>query len=242
MSQEGHEKDVVTTTAVHVNVQQVAHTVKDESKTHQHLTPRTTTVYVTGRRLATGFVACGWIFLFMAPHYSDIFQYHPMAMTLSCMCVLPEVVHQANNFRRCRSVSDRASTTDRHTVSALAMKTLTLVGFAAIEISKFQRKKQHFTTWHGLLGLLTVLTLTLQILVGVLYRYRLGPSQRIPNFFIILRKAHKWFGLILVALVASTMFLGFQSHFAMRVLPGSSWRLVGGALTAAVLAFAYWVE
>jgi hypothetical protein len=187
------------------------------------------------RRTVSAVVVLLMSYHFVGDSWKAVFQYHPLMMTVAFVGFLPEIVHLANNFRRCRSMVERQQTVDHHLQFAIAMKMVGLVGFAAIEVSKIQRKKKHFTTWHGLIGLFCVMVLVLQVMLGIVYHYRLFPTKKFPGIFSLLRKAHQWLGLGLVALGAASMYLGMQTHFAAGAVP-DTWARMFFAVATIVLA------
>lgn len=194
------------------------------------------------RRIIAAVVVFVMAYQFVEPSWRNVFQYHPLMMTVAFIGFLPEIVHLSNNFRRCRSMTDRQQTVDQHLQFAVAMKIVSLLGFAAIEVSKIQRHKRHFTTWHGLIGLMCVIALVLQVIIGIVYHYRIFPVKKFPGLFSLLRKAHQWLGLALVGLGALSFYLGMQTHFAVRAV-GDPWvRMVFGVATGALALFAYFRE
>jgi cytochrome b561 len=193
------------------------------------------------RRVLALIFAFFCVFPFLTHSLFDVFQYHPLAMTLSFVALFPEMMHVANNFRRCRNLADRNQTMTRHLVIGLLMKAFALSGFIAIEFIKFQKQKVHFKSWHGKIGLLCILTLSLQVLVGCIYQYRLLP-QSLSSWMSTLRKAHKWIGLSLLFLASLSMYLGMQTHHAQRVVTNDLLRFVLGIAPAVLVLSAYRFE
>lgn len=191
------------------------------------------------RRIVAAAVVLLMSYHFVGSSWRDVFQYHPLMMTVACVGFLPEIMHLSNNFRRCRSMVERQQTVGLHLQTAIAMKILSLIGFVAIEISKIQRKKKHFTTWHGLIGLICIIVLALQVVIGIVYHYRLFPTKRFPGIFSLLRKVHQWLGITLVALAAVSMYLGLQTHFAEKAVVEPWARMFFALATTAVVIFAY---
>lgn len=203
--------------------------------------PRITdfTTLVTTRRCVSAAIVVLMSCYFVGNNWHDVFQYHPLMMTVGFVGLLPEIVHLSNNFRRCRSMSERQQTLDRHLQFALGMKLCGLLGFAAIEASKIQRKKLHFTTWHGQIGLLCIFVLALQVVVGLVSHFRLGPSKKLQAIYPILRKVHFYLGLVLLLLAVISMYLGLQSNFALKAVTNHYTRQLFGAVTTLLVGWSY---
>lgn len=191
------------------------------------------------RRIVAAAIVLLMSYHFVGSSWKDVFQYHPLMMTVACVGFLPEIMHLSNNFRRCRSMAERQQTVGFHLQTAVAMKVLSLFGFAAIEVSKIQRKKHHFTTWHGRVGLACIIVLVLQVVIGVVYHYRIFPTKKFPGIFSLLRKCHQWLGMGLVALAAASMYLGMQTHFAEKAVVEPWTRTLFAVATGVVVLFAY---
>ena len=181
------------------------------------------------------------VFPFVGSSISDVFQYHPLFMTFTFVALFPEMMHVANNFRRCRNLSDRQQTMYRHLTIGLGMKSFAILGFVAIEIIKFEKQKVHFKSWHGKIGLACILTLTVQVLIGLIYQYRLLPHS-CSSLMSTIRKAHKWIGCALLLLASLSMYLGMQTHHAQRVVPNHELRFLLGVAPCVLVVAAYWLE
>jgi hypothetical protein len=227
-----------------INVAPIPHAVPDTAVSgaaSKKVTPRITDFNKTTqiRRIASAAIVLLMSYHFVGSSWTDVFQYHPLMMTVAFLGFLPEVIHLSNNFRRCRSMVERQLTVGLHLQTAIAMKVLSLIGFVAIEVSKIQRKKKHFTTWHGLIGLICIIVLALQVVIGIVYHYRLFPTKKFPGIFSLLRKVHQWLGIVLVALAAGSMYLGLQTHFAEKAVTESWTRMLFALATGGVVLVAY---
>lgn len=182
----------------------------------------------TVRRIATVVIVTVLLYSYQGLYVTDLFPYHPLAMTLAFVAVLPEVVYASSLVKRSKTMADRSDLTMRHILLALLLKTLTLIGFCVIYINKAIRHKVHFKTWHGKLGLLVMLVLIAQVVVGLLLYWRL-PS---PNALPTLRKAHSWLSLTFGAVSSMTMLLGIgASFFSANVITVDAARWVLAAST-----------
>lgn len=160
------------------------------------------------RRFVTGLLLPLMLYYYFSGALNSLFQYHPMAMSVAFVVVMPEVIHAAHCVRRSRSMADRAARITTHMYLSLGVKTLALVGFIVIYTNKGNRGKPHLTTWHGRLGASTVVALAAQVVLGLAVHWRLVSNVSFA------RKAHKWLG-VTVALAGSTTFLlGMLSNWA----------------------------
>ena len=111
--------------------------------------------------------------------------------------------------------SPRATKVKFHWILQTAAVITALGGFAAIYQNKNMYNKPHFKSWHGLLGLSTVILICLQSLqgLGVLYSYlplakKMKPSQ--------LKQLHAVCGSLVFLVACITLGLGFNSNWFIR--------------------------
>ena len=166
------------------------------------------------RRIASIVIVCVMIYFFNAGTFNSLFQYHPISMALAFVAVMPEVLHAAMHIRKAKSMNARTETLDRHMYFAFLMKTFAVIGFLVIYVNKNNRGKHHFTSRHGQFGVLCVIFVVAQVVLGAVYHYRLGPTRKFPNWLGWCRRAHKYLGFGVLALGILSMYLGMMSHFA----------------------------
>ena len=111
--------------------------------------------------------------------------------------------------------SPRATKVKFHWILQTSAVISALGGFAAIYYNKNMYNKPHFKSWHGLLGLSTVILICLQSLqgVGVMYSKlplakKLKPSQ--------LKQLHAVCGSLVFLVACITLCLGFYSNWYTR--------------------------
>jgi hypothetical protein len=192
------------------------------------------------RRIITGSTLLALLVLFLKQTKNwmspDIFFYHPTAMAIACVGLLPELLALAMQAKRAKSINERNETFQTHVLVSTACKIFALVGYAAIFKSKIERGKSHFTTWHGKVGLLAFLTLIVQVSVGIAIFFTSLPVSM--NQRMLLKKIHRYAGSLLGGLFGVAFGLGFASNYAQRLFPsGEQWMLAlcGSSCGLAVL-------
>lgn len=116
---------------------------------------------------------------------------------------------------------DRKLQVRSHWILQLLMIVCSLGGLLAIYLSKEERGKPHYTSWHGLLGLITVISCCAQALAGVVLIY---PS--IIKRFVSLAQAkiyHSVYGLFNYTLVTIVFNLAMRSNWAVKNITGPAW-------------------
>ena len=121
------------------------------------------------------------------------------------------------------SLSRKAKLT-AHWLFHVTAVTFALAGFLVIWYNKHLKNKNHFTTWHGLFGLITVGYLLIQMMGGVLGKY-----PQILNVFKIqvrladLKMVHATSGLLAYLLVSVTLILAMFSNWFTSNITGTTW-------------------
>lgn len=116
---------------------------------------------------------------------------------------------------------DRKLQVRSHWMFQLFMVLCAIGGFLIIYINKNDRGKDHFTTWHGLLGLILLISCGLQAMAGVSLLY---PSLLLK--LVTLAKAkiyHATYGLFNYTLLVLVMNLALWSNWAGRNITGAAW-------------------
>lgn len=108
-----------------------------------------------------------------------------------------------------------------------------VLGLAAISYNKHLNGKPHFTSWHGLLGLITVCVVGLQSLAAVpLIYHSLAKGWSLAK----LKRYHAASGLVTYLLGSASLLLGLSSAWFTAAVGESAWYLSAlcPALTALV--------
>lgn len=87
------------------------------------------------------------------------------------------------------------------------------VAFVVIVLNKNRLHKAHFTTWHGLFGLLAVIATGLGLLGGVVALYSVQWRSQLHVRPAVVRLAHAGLGVLAYGLGAVSLALGLQSSW-----------------------------
>ena len=194
-------------------------------------------LFTLARRVVSALFVVLMCARFASPTWDELFQWHPLGMTLAFAGAMPELLHLARSLGRAKSVGDRTAGRNLHVGWSLLMHTACVVGYAAVFINKEKRGKKHCQSWHGLIGTLTVAACTAQVVAGAAIYWRFMPDKLATMW-----KFHRNAAIAVVALGAVSMFLGFQSFHAQAHVTALALRQLCAVLPAAFLAVAYYVE
>lgn len=99
----------------------------------------------------------------------------------------------------------------RHWIMQLCMGMFVAIGFVVIYVNKNLNNKLHFQSYHGIVGLITVVVMALVAGGGVLAKY----SYDLRNYTrpVYSKMIHSFFGAVMIILSFVTVFLGFYSHW-----------------------------
>ena len=116
---------------------------------------------------------------------------------------------------------DRKLQVRSHWILQLLMVICSLGGLLAIYMSKEERGKAHYTSWHGLLGLITVISCCSQALAGIVLIY----PTLIKRFISLaqLKIYHAVYGLFNYTLVTIVLNLAMRSNWATKNITGAAW-------------------
>ncbi|XP_076056383.1 putative transmembrane reductase CYB561D1 [Oratosquilla oratoria] len=99
-----------------------------------------------------------------------------------------------------------------------------IAGFYAIYTNKMINDKPHFTSWHGLIGLITVILSCFQLSMGAFAKYPrlLSPVVKMKN----VKFAHALFGGFVYLLGVVTIVISFYSAFSIGAFSRFIWILL----------------
>lgn len=121
-----------------------------------------------------------------------------------------------------RSFSRKAKVRFHWALQLLAL-ICALLGFAIISYNKYLNGKEHFVTWHGQTGLLTVVYASLQCMGGLALLY----PKLMKNWTLSkLKLYHATSGLIGYLLGCASLMLGMCSLWFSTTVTGISWYLI----------------
>ncbi len=99
-----------------------------------------------------------------------------------------------------------------------------IIAYAVIYYSKELNKKPHLATWHGLIGLITVIYTFIQYLAGHNLTILNGLFRKITNIsYGSLAIAHATSGTVLFVLICTSMTLGIYSNWFSNTTPFYVW-------------------
>merc|ERR1711976_127184 len=112
--------------------------------------------------------------IYLAPPYSVLFTYHPQCMALSFILFFTTLAHQ---FRKDPKPAWSVFSKKRqvHAYGMIIASISALIGFLAIYINKNLKPDSkeksylevHFTSWHGKFGLVAMISVLCQVLLGL---------------------------------------------------------------------------
>jgi len=104
--------------------------------------------------------------LYTASPGSDLFSWHPTLMTVSFCLIMSQAIAIFSPESSLLQSSDRRDKVQLHWILNLFSIISAAGGFGAIYLNKEIVGKKHFTSWHGLLGLITCIGVLMTALGG----------------------------------------------------------------------------
>nr|XP_046239614.1 transmembrane reductase CYB561D2 [Scatophagus argus]XP_046239615.1 transmembrane reductase CYB561D2 [Scatophagus argus] len=153
---------------------------------------------------------------------SSLFSWHPFFMTLSFSFFMTEAIllfspHGSLIRKFTHKTKGRV-----HWILQCLCVSCALLGLAAISLNKHLNGKPHFTSWHGLLGLLTVCVVVLQSLAGLpLIYHSLAKGWSLAK----LKRYHAATGLVTYLLGTVSLLLGLSSAWFTASVREYTWYL-----------------
>lgn len=99
-----------------------------------------------------------------------------------------------------------------------------MLGFVVIYLNKNMKDKPHFTTWHGLLGVVTVCSIPLAAVGGNIVKYKgLRDMLKVKQSLGELKIMHATGGLMAFTLVMSTMMLALYTDWFTNQVHTFAW-------------------
>ncbi|GMH42529.1 hypothetical protein BSKO_10448 [Bryopsis sp. KO-2023] len=155
----------------------------------------------------------------------SLFSYHPVFMSLAYIVFMSEAVIFATAFRKLDG-EDRVHAIRNHMKLQIGAISCAVVGFGAIFYNKILHGKAHFQSYHGKLGLFTVVMSSVAPLAGLFSFKSLGMFDKLPPF---LQPRIKWWhrtigGLTLAASIL-TVELGLIHPSVDKGVVTMGWRI-----------------
>ncbi|KAI5607135.1 cytochrome b561 family, member D2 [Silurus asotus] len=163
---------------------------------------------------------------------SSLFSWHPFLMTLAFSFFMTEAIllfspHSSPVAKLKHQVKSRL-----HWVLQSCCMSCAVLGLGAIFYNKHVNAKPHFSTWHGLVGVVTVCVVVLQSVAALpLIYHRLAKGWSLAK----LKRYHAAAGLVTYLLGSGSLLLGSCSVWFTSSVGGNAWYLA--ALCPTISAF-----
>ncbi|KAM3914215.1 transmembrane reductase CYB561D2 [Leptodactylus fuscus] len=172
-----------------------------------HLTAAAFTIYIS------------WV----AQPGTTLFSWHPFLMSLAFSFFMTEAILVFSPDSSLMRSFSRKARVRAHWILQLLCALCASLGLGIIYYNKSVHGKPHFSTWHGLLGLLTVLWALVQNAGGVTLLY----PKLVQRWTLSTRKLyHATSGLLGFLLGCTSLFLGMCSLWFSANVTGGSWYLL----------------
>ncbi|KPP66783.1 cytochrome b561 domain-containing protein 2-like [Scleropages formosus] len=169
---------------------------------------------------------------FLARPGSSLFSWHPFLMTLAFSFLMTEAILVFSpDCSPIWKLSHKTKGRCHWVLQALAVVCATL-GSMAVFYNKRLNVKPHFSTWHGVLGLVTVCCAALQLAGGLpLMYHKLAKGWSLAK----LKRYHAASGMVVYLLGCGSILLGTCSLWFTTSVQSLSWYLVALCPAASAL-------
>lgn len=166
--------------------------------------------------LFTGFITA------LARPSSSLFSWHPFLMTLSFSFLMTEAILLFNPHSSPVSKLKHKTKGRLHWILQCLCVFCATLGLFAIFYNKSLNDKPHFTSWHGLIGVVTVAVVVFQAVAGLPLLYpKLAKNWTLAK----LKRYHATSGLLTYLLGSFSLFLGLCSSWFSGAVSGYVWYL-----------------
>ncbi|MCJ8744166.1 hypothetical protein PDJAM_G00115470 [Pangasius djambal] len=151
---------------------------------------------------------------------SSLFSWHPLLMTLAFSFFMTEAIlvfspHSSPVGKLKHQVKSRL-----HWILQCSCASCAVVGLGTIFYNKHVNGKPHFSTWHGLMGVVTVCVVVLQSLAALpLIYHKLAKGWSLAK----LKRYHAAAGLVTYLLGSASLLLGTCSAWFTSSVGGNAW-------------------
>ncbi|XP_039271588.2 transmembrane reductase CYB561D2-like isoform X1 [Styela clava] len=160
--------------------------------------------------------------IYLASPGSSLFSWHPTLMTIAFTTLMVEAILVFSPESSLLFRASRKTKVTVHWILQCSCVLCALIGFVVIFYNKYERSKSHFTSWHGIFGLITVIYIVVQASCGIFLLY---PSL-VKNWKLVqLKTYHATFGLLGFTLACCTIALGLFSNWFTGNVSGFTWYL-----------------
>ncbi|XP_061179166.1 transmembrane reductase CYB561D2-like [Saccostrea echinata] len=167
-------------------------------------------------------VAFTGFMIYVAWPGSSLFSWHPTLMAVAMGLLMFEAITVFSPSSSLIISWQRPTKANIHGYMMAASLFAAIAGFLVIYYNKQLNNKEHFTTWHGTMGFITLLWACVQTLGGLLLKYNwLIKSWKIR--LVDMKLYHATSGLCAFTLVSVTLVLALFSDWFSSVATGTSW-------------------
>ncbi|XP_078517278.1 transmembrane reductase CYB561D2 isoform X1 [Lissotriton helveticus] len=153
---------------------------------------------------------------------SSLFSWHPFLMSMAFSFFMTEALLVFSPDSSLLRSFSRNVKVRLHWAAQLCVLLFSALGLVIISYNKYLNDKPHFATWHGLLGLITVIYAAFQSLGGVTLLY----PKLITRWSLSKRKVyHGTSGLVGYLLGCTSLLLGMCSLWFTATVTGFLWYL-----------------
>ncbi|XP_051979837.1 transmembrane reductase CYB561D2 [Xyrauchen texanus] len=166
-------------------------------------------------------VFTGFITVLTKPGTS-LFSWHPFLMTLAFSFFMTEAILLFNPYSSPVRKFKHKTKGRLHWILQCLCVSCAVVGLITIFYNKNLNGKPHFTSWHGLIGVITVTVVVVQSLGGLPLLYpKLAKGWSLAK----LKRYHATSGLLTYLLGSTSLFLGLCSVWFSASVSGYMWYL-----------------
>ena len=130
---------------------------------------------------------------------------------LQFILVMTEAIYLFSRWSSPIPKASRPVKTYWHWILQLICTIVAFTGLAAIVSNKMIVQKQHFTTWHGTIGIVACISLVMQLTGGVLHLYPDIMKKYIPLRLVTMKRIHAFFGTATYSLGLTAVLLATRS-------------------------------
>jgi len=150
--------------------------------------------------------------IYLSKPGSSLFSWHPFLMTLSMFLLMNEAVLLfSSKWSLLPKKYHRSQYMNIHIILEVMSLICFLLGFYSIYLNKDNLGKPHFTSWHGILGLIQLIAICAQVVIGTFAKYRILPVMLFPATK--LKTVHVTLGITITMLVMCNLITGWYSNW-----------------------------
>ncbi|KAF4093522.1 hypothetical protein AMELA_G00002980 [Ameiurus melas] len=154
---------------------------------------------------------------------SSLFSWHPFLMSLAFSLFMTEAIllfsqHSSPAGKLKHQVKSRL-----HWILQCSCVSCALLGLGAVVYNKNLNSKPHFSTWHGLVGMVTVCVVAVQSVAALpLVYHKLAKGWSLAK----LKRYHAAAGLVTYLLGSASLILGACSTWFTSSVGGNAWYVI----------------